>query len=810
MSGFRDRVPNRLPLVFLLALMVALFSGILFTDRIVRAPDILNEFYWGVYTSHGAPLWSMLKINLANAGWDPYINGGHTNDGGMVSTQFLYLYRLIFGLIPAPASVAWFMVLHLFLGGAGTFCYCRVAGCSRGAALLGALVFALCTENVSLINAGHVMKIATIAHAPWIFYFLEKGFRSGRWFPYLCAGMVLAFQFFNTHWQIAFYTCLAVGVYVIIRLAAGPFSGEPAAATGRTLLMSIVMTLFFLAASAISLAPLAAWSTDTNRGVHSGANQGKGGLDRDEAMMWSLPPEEAAAFLIPGLFGLSRQEGGDRPLPGHTYYWGRMVFTQTASYFGLLPWLLLPLPLIFRRDRITVAALVAVAGGILFAMGKYTPFYQFLYDWLPGIDRFRVPKMILFITALGLAVLAARGLDLLRDDDVRRSPKLAGWFRWLLAVPLLLALLLLTEKLAGSWLRGELMELLTRPTRYQAGVELAAQRWLNLERETGLALGLASLQVLLLLAAARRYLSANVAVLVLLAVFTADLWRVNRSFLVLTDPPLRTEQSRTPAMRWLLHQQGTRQQETVPAYRVLPLGDLDPMRFAAERLPVLYTANAVQKRRWQEYLDRVSFANRLPDLMNVRWLVCTAQQYGRFAPHLGESYRIVFREGDELVLENSRVLPKAWLTTAVAVASDPDERLRLLADPAFDPQRLSLVETAPPQPPGGGATGTVRVERLEAERIDLTAATPAAALLVLGEKHHQGWRATVDGATVPVVPVNHVLRGVYLSPGTHRVAFTFAPLPYRIGRGVTLAAFAFFALAALREWRHRRKDHHAP
>jgi len=80
--------------------MVGLFSPVLFTDRIVRAPDILNEFYWGVCNAYGKPLWSLLKIDLSSAGWDPYINSGHTNDGGMVSTQFLYLYRLIFGLIP--------------------------------------------------------------------------------------------------------------------------------------------------------------------------------------------------------------------------------------------------------------------------------------------------------------------------------------------------------------------------------------------------------------------------------------------------------------------------------------------------------------------------------------------------------------------------------------------------------------------------------------------------------------------------------------------------------------------------------------
>ena len=254
------RTSDLMLLILLLAGLVTLFSPILFTNKIVRAPDILNEFYWGVYNAYGKPLWSMLRVDLATADWNPYINSGHSNDGGMASMQFVYPYRLIFGLIPAPASVAWFMVLHLFAGGAGTYLYCRTVGCSRIAALFSGLLFAFCTENASLINAGHVMKIATIAHAPWVFYFIEKGFRTDRLFAYLCAGLVLTLQFFNTHWQIAFYTCLGVAVYGIMRLLEQIYHDEPARKTGRTLLMGLVMVLFFLAASAISLAPLAGWS----------------------------------------------------------------------------------------------------------------------------------------------------------------------------------------------------------------------------------------------------------------------------------------------------------------------------------------------------------------------------------------------------------------------------------------------------------------------------------------------------------------------------------------------------------------------
>ena len=806
----KSRSYTFLMLLLLLAILVALFSPILFTDKIVRAPDILNEFYWGVYNAYGKPLWSMLRIDLSSAGWNPYINSGHTNDGGMASMQFHLYQRLLFGLIPAPASVAWFMVLHLFLGGAGTYLYCRLVGCSRIAALFGGLLFAFCTENASLINAGHVMKIATIAHAPWVFYFLEKGIRSNRLFPYLCAGMVLALQFFNTHWQIAFYTCLGVGVYGIIRLLEQLYQGDSSQQTWRTLGLGLIMVLFFLSVSAISLAPLAGWSKDTNRGTHSGANQGKGGLDREEAMMWSLPPEEVLALVVPGLFGLSRQEGGDLPKPDQTYYWGRMVFTQTASYFGLLPWLLLPLPLLLRNDRVTKAALVAVIGGILFSMGKYTPFYQFLYDFLPGISRFRVPKMMLFMTAFGLAVLTARGIDLLRDQELPDAGRIRRWVWWLLAFPLVLSIILGVEKLFGAALRDWLLELLARPTRYQSGVGLVSQRWFTIERETGIALALASLSSLVLLGIVRKKLTAGLGITVLLVLFAGDLWRVNSSFLVLTNPPNRTDTAISPALTWIKAQgPGARvKKHEVPEYRALLLGSSDPMRYASAGVPVLFTANAVQKRRWQEYLDAFSLQSRLPDIMNVRWLVADEKQYEQNRGHLGERYPVVFRGGNEVVLENRQVLPKAWLVSQVKVETDQLQRLKQMQDLSFDPSRTALVESAPPLAlTSAPKPGEVRLERYEGERLSLSATVAANSLLVLGEKYHNGWKATIDGRPSTIVPVNHILRGVYLTPGKHTVEFRFDPLPFKIGKWLTLGSFVLFGVVAVREWLLRRREH---
>lgn len=273
-----ERKKDLLTYGLLLVLLLALFSKILFTDRIIRAPDIINEFYWGIKDFHAAALKDLFTLSSFSPDWNIYINSGLSNEGGFASLQFLFWRTLLFHVIPPPASVAWFIVLHLFAGAAGVYCCCRLVGASRPAAFLGGLVFALAPEIATLINAGHVMKIATIVYAPWAFYFLEKGFSTRRVVYFMATGFVLAFQFFNTHWQIAYYTCLCVGAYGMLRslgLILDEVKGN-SREIGRILGLNLVVLVFFLSSVAISLAPLANWSTDTTRGAQSGANQGKG------------------------------------------------------------------------------------------------------------------------------------------------------------------------------------------------------------------------------------------------------------------------------------------------------------------------------------------------------------------------------------------------------------------------------------------------------------------------------------------------------------------------------------------------------
>lgn len=800
-----ERKKSLITLAGLLLLLVLFYSRVLFTDRIIRAPDIINEYYWSALEFSKRSFLEFFKINLT-ATWDIFTNSGNTTEGGTAGAGLQFLQLFVYYFFPLPSAVAWHIVLHFFLGGSGVYMYCRLTGAGRLAAFTGGMIFALSPEMASLINAGHVMKIATICMAPWVFYFFEKGFLTRRLVYFLATGVVLAFQFFYTHWQISYYTCLALGVYGIIRFTGYALKewGSSRQAVMKMFMLCLATMIFFLSTVAISLAPLKSWSESTNRGSQSGANQGKGGLAREEAMLWSMPPEETAAFVIPGLFGMSRQEAGPNPAGIRAFYWGRMTFTQTISYMGLLPWLLVPLPLIFRRDRYAWLAVVGITGGVLFSMGQYTPFYNLLYDYFPGINRFRVPKMMMFIPVISLGVLAARGIDLLMDAEIRGTRAFRRYRAGVAAVPVALLIFLgILRAGKDTWI-ALFFEMLSQPTRYEQGMYLIAQRWNNLMLETGIAAVLAALCAGAINFGFRSGRTARFVPLILVVLYVGDVWRVNDKFMFLVNAPEQGRSLKTPVMEYLARDSNQ--------YRTLPMDGSDPSHYTTFKIPVMFASNPVQLRRWQELLDNFSINSSMPDMLNVKYLVYGAEQYAQERGQLSDKYRPVFRspDGQQILLENLAVLPKAWLVPAVVVVENGMYALQVLQNPAFNPAQAALVESPPPidlatinqqvlVPPGN-----VSVTRYEGERIEITASPQVNSLLVLGEKYYKGWKATVDGRPADIYPVNHVLRGVYLTPGKHSVEFRFDPLPFKIGKYMTLVSFAVFAGMLIREWLIRR------
>jgi hypothetical protein len=780
----------------LVLLVVLFFSRALFTDQIIRASDVITQFFWSAkeISQQGISDYLAGLPRIFQAQWEPLNDGGRTLEGGWNAIGLLFHRYLIQHFFPFPAGIAWLAVLALAWGGLGTYCYCRLVGISRFASFMAGLLFALCTENASLLNAGHIQKMEAIGWMPWTLFFLERGLREKRLFPYAMTALVLAVQFFHMHWQISFYTCLAVGLYWLFMVGGQRREGSALLpALGKQTLLATVMTLLFFSTIAMSFAPLLSWSQQSERG---------GGMAYEEGMSWSMPPEEVLTYIVPGLFGLSRQEEGDKPAPDEVFYWGRMHFSQTSDYLGLLPWLFLPLPLLFRRDRYSWFFSLFMAVTLLMAMGKYTVFYDLLFRYIPGFSTFRVPKMVLFLFAFGAAVLMAQGMDLFRGGDLNKSQK-GRWLAGITATAAILAggaaFIYFGRSTVLAWVGG----MITIATPFQKGPELMAGRYLNMLREAILAFSLLMLYLGILFLGCRRIRPHGLVLMLLLALFLVDLWRVNSRFLVLTDPPsVDRKIAKNDVVAYLESRIGT--------YRLQPLESRSAFYYADYGLANISAYVTVSEKRYRGFLERFSYMNGMADMMNLRYLVMGKAEYEELKETFAGKFEPVYRsKGGEVVVENRQVLPKAWLVSSVTVMPDTVERLDFMAEsPRFRPAEMAVVESPPALPmapaTGGMVPGTAKTELYEPNRIVVQSEAQQNALLVLGEKYYRWWSATVDGRPVTIQPVNHILRGVYLPPGSHRVEFRFDPLPFKVGTWLTLGSLLLMAVIILREFSGRR------
>jgi uncharacterized membrane protein YfhO len=66
---------------------------------------------------------------------------------------------------------------------------------------------------------------------------------------------------------------------------------------------------------------------------------------------------------------------------------------------------------------------------------------------------------------------------------------------------------------------------------------------------------------------------------------------------------------------------------------------------------------------------------------------------------------------------------------------------------------------------------------------------------VASQIYYPGWKASIDGLTVPVVPADFALAAILLPSGPHDVRFFYAPASIKIG--AIASALSLVIMAAL-------------
>lgn len=136
-------------------------------------------------------------------------------------------------------------------------------------------------------------------------------------------------------------------------------------------------------------------------------------------------------------------------------------------------------------------------------------------------------------------------------------------------------------------------------------------------------------------------------------------------------------------------------------------------------------------------------------------------------------------EGQFAVFEFGAALPRAKLFNRWQIMTNEAQALETLASPGFDPRKTVLL--AAPVPASSENSdrnaneGDATITSYEPKRVVLTATPPSPAVLLLNDKIDPNWKVTVNGQPQPLLRCNYIMRGVFLSSGTHTVEFYFDP-----------------------------------
>src|SRR5438132_3423734 len=395
-------------LILLLAVTLAMFGDALFAGgtRVLGHPGsdmFLQYFAWREFGFR-----ELAKGNLAL--WNPHIFCGAPYFGGMQGA-LLYPPNWLFLILPLPAAINWTVALHVFAIGAFVFVWMKQRGLGAAPSFFAGALVMFCGAFFPHVFAGHLPQLGAMTWSPLIFCSIDALFTTGRIRWSLLGMLAVAMQAVAGFPQYLFYTAIMAGLYAALRLI-GHWNWRLVAA-----MLSIYPGGALLTAA--QLLPAIQATHETTRGVR---------LPFQFASMIAFPPENFVTLLAPGFFGEIAR------------YWGRWYLWETSLFIGVAGLAFAIYAAIWCERATKWRPLIVVFVSFLFALGAYTPFFGFLYKWVPGFDRFRSISKFSFLASLFLCLLAATGLQrLLTQKRIETSfivavfasvaaLSLAGWW----------------------------------------------------------------------------------------------------------------------------------------------------------------------------------------------------------------------------------------------------------------------------------------------------------------------------------------------------------------------------------------------
>jgi len=727
----------------------------------------------------------------------------------------IYIYKAITAvqnLLPPFASIVFIMMVSAYI-------LLVVLGCNPWLSALGAAAYGLGTFSIISLEAGHVSKLLALGYGAGVVAGVILCLRGRYWVGAAVTGLFLSMEFGANHIQITYYLFLTLGLLVLIEGIALVRAGR-GKQLGIALAVLAVVGVLGAGSFGKRLLVLNQFTKETIRGRSeltakttnpdgkSGANESKGGLDKDYAFNYSYGKAETLTLLIPNLYGGASGGGlttssefykamvgrGIDPGMAKQYaelgapaYWGDQPMVGGPAYAGAALVFLFVLGLFVLRGPVRWWLLSAAGLMIVLAWGKNLLWFnELLFDYLPYLNKFRAMTMALCLAQLFMAVGAALGVQTIIDQKLtfaQLKQPLAISLALTAGLALVLALLGGTfftfqtatdlDRLSGSF--GEAArDILTAIISDRQGLLRADafRSFILIMLTAGLVWALVSGK-----------LRSGLFYPLLLVVVVFDLFSVDKRFLNGSDFISKAQAAEvfTPTAADLQIQQ-----DKSLGYRVF---DQTTDFMSSNRASYFHRSiggyNAAKLRRYQELVTYAFQGNTLNilNMLNVKYVIQQPQP----DPNNPQ------QPAAPAALTNPEALGVGWFVGTIIPAADADAEIAAMK--TLSTRDSALVSQADmPKLAGLPAqmahTGSnVQLTSYRGDKLTYTVNAAREGVVVFSEVYYRGnedWQAFVDGKPVPHFRANYVLRAMRLPAGKHTVEFRFDPPLARTGDTIDL------------------------
>ena len=754
---------------FMCLIIIFLFNSIIFENKTFGSPDSLSPKAIGIALNKVSN-----DINEFPQ-WQPWVFSGMPSAEAFTNISNLYFPEYFFKIFFLSGMLI--QLFHLLFAGIGCFFLLKYFKCSDLASLLGATGFMITPYMVTMVVFGHGSQMMTAAYIPWVLYLTVKLWEKPNLFNCSWLGILIGFQLQRAHVQIAYYTWLMIGAYVLFMVIAEIKKNKNQSLIVKKFGIFSLACILGIGLSMLIYLPAIDYSEYSIRGGST-----SGGANYEYATGWSFHPKEILTFFIPSAFGF-----GGQP------YWGFMPFTDYPNYMGIIILLLALIGLLGKKELIHWFLLITLLLALFISFGKhFTPIYNVFYNFFPYFNKFRVPHMILILLQFNVAILAAFGLDNLIKIKKGKIPK---WF-WIFcgSIGLFLIVLSIGSPFVEAFVRDSFP--LPRTSDALAAQKLNNLRWDLWINDSWLMIILFVSFLTLVWLWINKTISKQLFVGLIILSAVIDISIVNHKIIKPSRKSGRSSQmisNRAVDKFFTTDEIVTYLKSDQNNFRIYPIGPLfGESRFAAFGLESIGGYHPAKLKIYNDFLQRTGNAASIPVLrmMNTKYLISTQR--------IENPYLTLVKQGmlksvqGNIPVEVYRLtdpMPRAWFVKNIEVIDD-ENIYKKIVESSFDPEVLAFVNQSVDYPSKEKAE-IINFEK-HSNKISISTKSLGNQFLVLSEVYYPlRWKAYINGNETQIVKVNGVIRGVSLPKGQHKIEFVYDKSTFFIGRIISFVSLGF-------------------